>query len=139
VAVSPPAVTVLFDDDCGFCRWSIAKLLAWDRGRRLRLVAIQSDEGQGLLAGLAPEERLATAHAVDASGRLSSGGDALAPIAAVLPGGGPLAAAARAAPGLARAGYRLVADRRSALARAIPASAKQRADARLRQRIASST
>jgi predicted DCC family thiol-disulfide oxidoreductase YuxK len=117
----------------------MAKLLAWDRGRRLRPVAIQSDEGQGLLTGLAPEERLATAHAVDASGRLSSGGDVFAPIAAVLPGGGPLAAAARAAPGLARAGYRLVADRRSALARAIPASARQRADARLRQRIASST
>jgi predicted DCC family thiol-disulfide oxidoreductase YuxK len=139
VAVRPPAVTVLYDDDCGFCRWSVAKLLAWDRRARVRPVAIQSVEGQRLLAGLAPERRLATAHAVDAAGRLTSGGDALAPVASVLPGGAPLAALARAAPGLARAGYRLVAERRSALARAIPASAKRRADERLRQRIASST
>ncbi|HEX6618114.1 MAG TPA: DCC1-like thiol-disulfide oxidoreductase family protein, partial [Solirubrobacteraceae bacterium] len=98
MAARPPAVTVLYDLDCGFCRWSVGRLLAWDRGERLRPVAIQSAEGQRLLADLTPERRLATAHAVDAAGRRTSGGDALAPIAAVLPGGGPLAALGRRAP-----------------------------------------
>jgi predicted DCC family thiol-disulfide oxidoreductase YuxK len=87
VAARPPAVTVLYDHDCGFCRWSIGRLLAWDRAGRLRPLAIQSAEGQRLLADLTPEQRLVTAHAVDAEGRRTSGGDAMAPIAAVLPGG----------------------------------------------------
>ena len=102
MAARPPAVTVLYDRDCGFCRWSIGRLLAWDRAGRLRPLAIQSAEGQRLLADLAPEQRLATAHAVDAEGRRTSGGDAMAPIAAVLPGGAPLAALGRRAPARSR-------------------------------------
>jgi predicted DCC family thiol-disulfide oxidoreductase YuxK len=138
VAARPPAVTVLFDYDCGFCRWSVAKLLAWDRAGRLRPLAIQSAEGQRLLADLTPEERLGTAHAVDAAGRRTSGGDALAPIAEVLPGGAPLAVIGRRAPGLARAGYRAVAGRRSLLGKLISDAAKARADERIAQRSASS-
>jgi predicted DCC family thiol-disulfide oxidoreductase YuxK len=136
VAARPPAVTVLYDHDCGFCRWSIGRLLAWDRAGRLRPLAIQSAEGQGLLADLTPEQRLATAHAVDAQGRLTSGGDAMAPIAAVLPGGAPLAALGRRAPGLARAAYRAVAGRRSILGRLISDAAKARADERIARRSA---
>jgi predicted DCC family thiol-disulfide oxidoreductase YuxK len=139
VAARPPAVTVLFDCDCGFCRWSVAKLLAWDRAGRLRPLAIQSEEGQRLLGDLAPDERLASAHAVDAAGRRTSGGDALAPIAEVLPGGAPLAALGRRAPALARAGYRAVAGRRSLFGKLIGDAAKARADARIAQRSASST
>jgi predicted DCC family thiol-disulfide oxidoreductase YuxK len=139
VAARPPAVTVLFDCDCGFCRWSVAKLLAWDRAGRLRPLAIQSEEGQRLLADLTAEERLATAHAVDAAGRRTSGGDALLPIAGVLPGGAPLAALGRRAPALARAGYRAVAGRRSLFGKLIGDAAKARADARIAQRSASST
>jgi predicted DCC family thiol-disulfide oxidoreductase YuxK len=131
VAARPPAVTVLYDHDCGFCRWSIGRLLAWDRPGRLRPLAIQSAEGQGLLADLTPEQRLATAHAVDAAGRRTSGGDAMAPIAAVLPGGAALAALARRAPALARAGYRAVAGRRSFLGTLISDAAKARADERI--------
>ena len=88
---------VLYDRDCGFCRFSIGLLLAWDRRRRLRPVAIQSDEGQRLLADLPPDERLASAHAIDADGRLRSGGAAAAPIAAAAcRAGRPLARARRA-------------------------------------------
>ncbi len=134
MAARPPAVTVLYDHDCGFCRWSIGRLLAWDRAGRLRPLAIQSAEGQRLLAGLTPEQRLATAHAVDAAGRRASGGDAIAPIAAVLPGGAPLAALARRAPALARAGYRAVAGRRSILGKLISDAARARADARIARR-----
>jgi predicted DCC family thiol-disulfide oxidoreductase YuxK len=125
--VYPPAVTVLYDSDCGLCRVSVALLLRWDRRARLRPVAIQSAEGERLLAGVAPAARLASAHAVTADGRRHSGGDAAAPIAAVLPGGAPLARLARAAPGLVRAGYRLVAQNRSRLGLLIPAAVRDRA------------
>lgn len=137
MAARPPAVTVLYDRDCGFCRWSVGRLLAWDRAGRLRPVAIQSPEGQRLLGDLPPEQRLASAHAVDAAGRRSSGGDAMAPIAAVLPGGATLAALGRRAPAVARAGYRAVAGRRSVLGRLISDAARARADERIaRRRIA---
>jgi predicted DCC family thiol-disulfide oxidoreductase YuxK len=139
VAARPPAVTVLYDHDCGFCRWCIGRLLAWDRAERVRPLAIQSEEGAALLAGLTPEQRLASAHAVDEGGRRTSGGDAIAPVAAVLPGGAPLAAFARRAPGLARAGYRAVAGSRSLLGRLVTDGAKARADARIAQRSPSST
>ena len=35
---------ILFDNDCGFCRWSLSKLLAWDRHGWLRPVALQSEQ-----------------------------------------------------------------------------------------------
>jgi hypothetical protein len=60
----------------------------------------------------------------------------MAPIAAVLPGGGPLAALGRRAPALARAGYRAVAGRRSIFGRLISAAAKARADERIARRSA---
>jgi predicted DCC family thiol-disulfide oxidoreductase YuxK len=139
VAARPPAVTVLYDHDCAFCRWSVGRLLAWDRAGRLRPLAIQSAEGRLLLSELTPEQQLATAHAVDAAGRRTSGGDALAPVAAVLPGGAPLAALARRVPALARAGYRAVAGRRSLFGKLVSDAAKARADERIAQRSASST
>jgi predicted DCC family thiol-disulfide oxidoreductase YuxK len=139
VAARPPAVTVLYDRDCGFCRWSMGRLLAWDRAGRVRPLAIQSAEGQRLLADLTPEQRLASAHAIDPAGRRTSGGDALASIAAVLPGGAPLSALGRRAPGLARTGYRAVAGRRSLLGKLVSDAAMARADERIAQRSASST
>jgi predicted DCC family thiol-disulfide oxidoreductase YuxK len=139
VAARPPAVTVLFDRDCGFCRWSVGVLLAWDRAGRLRPVAIQSEEGQRLLPDLPAERRLESAHAIDADGRRASGGDAIAPIAAVLRGGAPVAALARRAPALARLGYGAVAGNRALFGRLVSDRAKARADARIAQRSASST
>jgi len=41
---------LLYDRDCGFCRWSAAKLMAWDRGRRLLPVPIQDPQADRLLA-----------------------------------------------------------------------------------------
>ena len=139
MAARPPAVTVLFDRDCGFCRWSVGRLLAWDRDGRLRPVAIQSDEGQRLLADLTPQRRLASAHAIDAHGRRTSGGDAFATVAAVLPGGAPLAALGRRAPGAVRRAYDAIADRRSLFGKLVTDGAKARADARIAQRSDSST
>jgi predicted DCC family thiol-disulfide oxidoreductase YuxK len=139
VAARPPAVTVLYDHDCGFCRWSVGAVLAWDRGGRVRPLAIQSEEGQRLLADLPPDKRLASAHAIDAAGRRTSGGDALAPIADALAGGRPLAALARRAPWLARAGYDAIARRRGLFGKLVSHRAKARADARIAQRSPSRT
>src|SRR4051794_4109858 len=88
--------TVLYDVDCGFCRWAMARVLAWDRRQRLRPVAIQDAEGEVLLGRLDPAARLASWHAAFPDGRLYSAGPALVQVVALLPGGRAPAAAMRA-------------------------------------------
>ena len=110
---------MLYDDECGFCKWSLDKLLAWDRHRRLHPVAIQSAEGRRLLAGMTEDERLASWHLVLPSGEVRSGGAAAAPLARLLPGGRPLAALFEAFPRATERAYRWIADHRSALARVV--------------------
>ena len=107
----------MYDGDCGFCKWSLDKILAWDRRGRLRAVAIQSAEGGRLLAGLSPDARLASWHLVDESGTLYSAGAAAEPLARMLPGGRPLAAVFRAFPRLTERAYRYVAEHRDRWAR----------------------
>jgi predicted DCC family thiol-disulfide oxidoreductase YuxK len=108
---------ILYDRDCGFCKWSLNRVLAWDRRCRLRPVAIQTEEGQELLAPIEPEHRLDSWHLLTPAGELLSGGAAAAPLAALLPGGRPLAAAFRAFPGATERAYGWVADHRDRLAR----------------------
>lgn len=122
-------VTVLYDRDCGFCRWLLAQLLAWDRARRLRPVAIQDEEGQRLLAGMSEERKLASWHLIGADGEIHSGGAGFPPLFEQLPGGGPFAALTGRFPGLSERAYRLVADNRVALSKPVPQSAKRRATA----------
>ncbi len=116
-----PAWPVLYDADCGFCKWSLDKLLAWDRARRLRPVAIQSTEGERLLAPMPEAERLASWHLVLPSGEVRSGGAAAAPLARLLPSGRPLAALFDTFPRATERAYRWVAGHRSALARLVRA------------------
>ncbi len=130
----PGEVAVLYDEACGFCRWSVGALLAWDRDRRLTPVAIQSPEGARRLAALEPAPRLASAHAIGPDGVVHSGGDALAVVAAALPAGTPLAALARRLPGAARAGYGFVAGRRTRLGRLVGPGARAAADRRIAAR-----
>ena len=127
---------VLYDRDCGFCRFSMGVLLAWDRRRRLRPVAIQSEEGLRLLAGLPPAEQLASAHAIGADGRVYSGGRAVAPVLRRLPAGGPPAALAERIPSLTERAYGAVAGRRGALGRLVPARARRWADRLVAERAA---
>ena len=124
---------VLYDEDCGFCRWTLAKLLAWDRRGALRPVAIRSREGERLLAGMAPERRLASWHLVQ-EGRRWSAGAAFAPLFSLLPGGRAPAWLAARAPRLSEAGYALVARNRGILGRLLTDGAKRRADERIRRR-----
>jgi predicted DCC family thiol-disulfide oxidoreductase YuxK len=109
-------LAVLYDRDCGFCKWSLDKILAWDRNRRLRPVAIQSEEGQRLLADVEPERRLDSWHLVE-DGKVSSAGAAAPRLFEALPGGRPLAAVLRAFPGATERAYRWVAGHRDLMAR----------------------
>jgi predicted DCC family thiol-disulfide oxidoreductase YuxK len=125
------AWTVLYDRDCGFCRWSLAQLLALDRTRRLRPVALGTAEADALLADLDPGQRAASWHLISPRGWRWSAGAAAPPLLRLLPGGRGPAALLQAAPKLSERAYRWVADHRSTLGRAIPDRAKKRASARI--------
>ena len=106
-------------------------MLALDRHHALRPVAIQSDEGERLLAGVPVDDRLRSAHAVPPGGRVFSAGDAAAPIAEVLRGGAVVAPVLRALGPLTRGAYRLVAGNRSRLGPLVTPAMLERADAAL--------
>jgi predicted DCC family thiol-disulfide oxidoreductase YuxK len=89
---------VLFDQDCGFCRWATGKLLAWDRRGRLRAVALADPEAERLFPGMDRERRMASWHVLGPDGGVRSGGRAVAPLLRLLPAGAPLAAVATAFP-----------------------------------------
>lgn len=122
---------VLYDRDCGFCRWSLAKVLAWDRGHRLRPVALQDAHAKGLLGDISHERMFASAHLVTLEGEVYSGGDAVVPILRLLPGGAPVAAVATMMTRVSRVGYDWVARNRGLLGRPLPEWAKARATARI--------
>ena len=119
---------VFYDEECGYCRWSVAQLLRFDRDQRLRLIAIQSPEGERLLADVAPELRLESAHLIDGEGKLFSGGDAAAPIAAALPRLAPTAPLLRRLSRQVNASYNLIAANREQFGRLVGSSARERAD-----------
>jgi predicted DCC family thiol-disulfide oxidoreductase YuxK len=119
---------VLYDRDCGFCRWCLAQVLALDHDRRLRPVPIDSDEGDALLADMPQREREASWHLVFPDGRRLSAGAAAPPLLRLLRGGRVPAAALAAVPRATERSYRFVADHRSWFSQLIPASSKARAD-----------
>jgi predicted DCC family thiol-disulfide oxidoreductase YuxK len=125
---------ILYDADCGFCRWCVAKVLAWDRRGRLQAMAIQDPAADRLLAGVPPAARLGSWHLASADGRLRSAGAAVAPILHSLPGGRLPAALAAAAPRATERLYRLGADRRATLGPLVTAGARERALRRIAAR-----
>jgi predicted DCC family thiol-disulfide oxidoreductase YuxK len=132
---SVPGPVVLYDAGCGFCRWTLAKLLAWDRRRALRPVPIDSMEGEVLLADLSEEERGASWHLLVGGYRFSAGA-AFPPLLRLLPGGRPLAWLTARFPRVTRAGYGLIAASRSTIGPLIPAGAVRRAERRIEGRSA---
>jgi predicted DCC family thiol-disulfide oxidoreductase YuxK len=118
---------VLYDDQCGFCAWCMAWLLRADRARRLTPVAIESERGRRLLAGMSGAQRLASWHVCDGSGLLASGGGAVVHVLARLPAGGPAAGLARRAPNTVERAYAWVAAHRSGLGELLPRASKARA------------
>lgn len=116
-------LVLLFDDDCGFCRWSVGKILAWDRARRLRAAPLQGEEAARLLVGIDGDQRMASAHVILPDGRVYSGGAIAEPLFRALPGGRPLAVIARTLPRTTERAYRLVARNRERLGRTLGAEA----------------
>ena len=110
---------ILYDADCGFCKWSLGLLLRWDRHRRLRPVALQDPAAGRLLGNMDEDTRMASWHLVMPDGAVHSAGRAVEPLMRLLPGGRPLAAAAHAMPGITDRGYDLVARHRSPLGRLV--------------------
>ena len=111
--------TLLYDADCGFCRWSVDKILRWDRRGALRTITLQSPEADELLGPMDPERKMASWHLVNGDGEVRSAGAAAAPLLGVLPGGRPLALVARALPKTTDRAYRWVARNRHRLGRLI--------------------
>ena len=110
---------LLYDSDCGFCRWSVDKLLSWDRRRGLRPVALQDEESRELLGGVPEDERMASWHLVLPDGRVFSAGAAAAPLLRLLPGGSPLAALLSTFPRTTERTYRWVTRHRDRLGRLV--------------------
>jgi predicted DCC family thiol-disulfide oxidoreductase YuxK len=108
---------VLYDEDCGFCRWSLDRLLRWDRRGSLRAAPIQSEEGARVLADLDEHDRLASWHLVTPDGRRYSGGAAAPPMARLLPAGAPVAFLGETFPRSTDRLYRWVARNRDTLGR----------------------
>lgn len=133
--MSAPPQIVLYDAECGICRTLLAGLLAWDRERRLRPVALQDLEADELLADMPPAERMSSWHLLSPSGGRQSAGAALPPLLRLLPGGAAPAAVFARFPAATERGYRWIADHRSALARLLPAALKRRADRYLATRL----
>ena len=113
--------TLLYDADCGFCRWSLDKVLDRDRDSRLRPVPLQSAESDVLLPGMNREKKMASWHLVTPDGTVYSAGDAVAPLMKLIKGGKPVATFAKVAPGPTRAAYRFVARNRTAFGKLLGA------------------
>jgi predicted DCC family thiol-disulfide oxidoreductase YuxK len=126
--------TLLYDRDCGFCRWCLGKVLAWDRRRSIRPVAIQSEEADRLLAGMPEQERLASWHLVEQNGTVHSAGEAFPRLFQLLPAAAPLAALTARAPRATDRAYRWVAGNRTRWGKLVSDGAKRRADRRIRER-----
>jgi predicted DCC family thiol-disulfide oxidoreductase YuxK len=131
MARDPTAWILLYDPDCGFCRWSLAWVLRADRDNRVRPVPLGSPESDALLADLTPEERMRSWHLIAPDGRRWSAGYAAPPLLRLLPGGKVPATVLAAAPEITDRAYRFVADHRSTFSKLIPERGKHRADERI--------
>ena len=127
---------VLYDGQCNLCKTISTTLLDWDRGRTLLVTPIQSPVGDRLLGDLPDDVRLSSFHFVDRDGTRYSGGPALAPMFANLPGGSPIARLLRAAPGPVDALYELIATNRVKISRYVPVALKRRSGSRLEKVLA---
>jgi predicted DCC family thiol-disulfide oxidoreductase YuxK len=114
---------LLYDADCGFCRWSLDKFLARDTNHRIRPMPLHSPEADALLPGMDEQAKMASWHLVLPDGTVRSAGDAVAPLLRLLQKGRPLASIAGTVPGLTRATYRLVARNREKFGRMLGAQA----------------
>jgi predicted DCC family thiol-disulfide oxidoreductase YuxK len=106
---------VLYDQDCGLCRWSADLLRAWDRRHRLGFAPLQSREADAWLGGMSSQMRYASWHLVEPDGRVWSAGAAIGPVLRRLPAGPTLATLVGLFPDVTDRLYRLAARHRARL------------------------
>ena len=126
--------TVLYDGDCGLCKWCMAGLLKRDRARRMVPMALQHPDADPLLGDLPMEERMGSFHLVSPSGERRSGGAAMPALLRLVPRGAPVAAVLARFPKATDRGYRWIAENRVRLSKPIPQEAKEKAGAYVRRR-----
>ena len=124
---------LLYDRDCELCRWSVATVLRHDGRRALRPVAIQSSEGEALLASVPRERRLDSWHLALDGGRVHSGAEVLTPLLELLNGSARARVIGRIAGPMTHS-YRGVANRRSLFGPLVSRGALRRADLTIRER-----
>jgi predicted DCC family thiol-disulfide oxidoreductase YuxK len=121
-------VIVLYDADCGFCRWAMAWAVRHDHHHVLVTVPIQSSLGSELLVDVTPSERLRSAHVIREDGSRRLGGAAAADVLSVLPPTRVLGRLARSLPRTTALLYGVVAARRRSFGRLVGKDARRRAD-----------
>lgn len=109
---------LLYDGDCGFCRLAVKAVMRLDDDQRLRVVAIQSEEGQRLLTEVPPERRLDSVHLVTPGGTVLSGPDAAVPLSRLLRGGHVPSRAMRRFPDQTARAYDFISRHRGTLGKA---------------------
>ena len=114
---------LLYDEDCGLCRWTTDKILRWDREGKLRPLPLQDPEADRLLGAMDPEVKMQSWHLVTPDGRVHSAGAAVEPLLRLLPYATPVAAVVRAMPGITARAYRWTADHRDEIGRRLGAEA----------------
>jgi predicted DCC family thiol-disulfide oxidoreductase YuxK len=116
---------LLYDSDCGFCRWLVDKVLVWDRRGRVKSMELQDGEADSLLGEIDADAKMGSWHLVTPDGRVHSAGAAAPPLLRLLPGGKPLAALLAAFPEGTERAYRTVARNRDRLGRLVGETACQ--------------
>ncbi len=111
---------VLYDGECGFCRWCTAVLVRVDRRHQLAPRPLADPSVPRLLAQVPPHEWATSWHLVAPSGRVHSAGRAVIVVCGLLPGFGGLGLLCRAAPNLTEWVYAGLARRRRFFGRFIP-------------------
>lgn len=119
---------VLYDADCGFCRWAMAWAVRRDHHHLLVPVPIQSPLGCELLGDVVPGERLRSAHVVHDNGCRRSGGGGAADVLGALPSTRMLGRLTRRLPRTTALLYGVVAARRKGFGRLVGKEARRRAD-----------
>ena len=107
-------LTVLYDEDCGFCTAAAGWLAKRDG---IATAPNGSATGDTALHGMSRDERYTSFHVVDSAGRVSSSGEALTVLLAVLPAGRATSRVAGRFPRATEAVYRRTARHRDLLGR----------------------
>ena len=129
-----PETILIYDRDCGFCRWCLGKVLAWDRRRAVKPVALGTEEANRLLGDMPRDRQFSSWHLADGTG-VHSAGAGFPPLLRLLPGGGPLSAGTAKLSGATESAYRFVSGNRGIWGRFVTDGAKRRADARIAERL----